>query len=130
MKIMLVALFGFLVFQSSHSKSFIGSVWAKKITKTASDTLTFKSNGSVLEHISRLDYTFHSSYKLSGDTVTINGKDNVHTTDLGKVNIHWVSTYLIKSDGLYMIGYKVFSHGRWYVSKIKNSQEPYYKKTM
>ena len=116
-----------ILLPQSHT-NLINSVWTHKITKSANNTLTFKCNGLVLEYDCELDYSFHSSYKISGDTITISGKDDSHSEDGGKINSYWISTYVVRGDGLYMIKNKVSDHGTWKVYKVENSQRPDYTK--
>jgi hypothetical protein len=124
----LLSIIAFCIFLPQTHANLINSVWGEKITKTASNALTFKANGLVLEYNSELDYAFHSSYKLSGDTVTISGKDDSHSEDHGKINSYWVSTYIIRGSGLYMIKNKVSFRGKWKVYTNKNNKIPDYKK--
>lgn len=126
MNILSIIVFSFLLPQT-HAH-LINSVWVKRITKTANNTLTFKSNGLVLEYDCELSYTFHSSYKLSGDTIIISGKDDSHSEDNGKINFYWISTYIIRGNGLYMIKNKVADHGKWKVYDSKNGAKPAYKR--
>ncbi|MBS1531904.1 MAG: hypothetical protein JSU01_16495 [Bacteroidetes bacterium] len=125
MKIFLIIAFSFIMPQS-HS-DLINSVWARKITPTANNTLTFKRGGVVLEYDCELGYAFHSTYKLSGDTITISGKDDSHSEDNGKILSYWITSYLIRGNGLYMIKNKVSEQGKWKIYHIKR-KEPDYKK--
>lgn len=128
MKGVITALFGFLIFQINDTHSLVGSVWACNVTATCVNTLMFKSNGTVLEYNCELDYAFHSTYKLTNDTIIIKGKDDSHSEDNGKVDSYWVSTYVIRGSGLYMIKNKVSFRGKWEVYTNKNNKVPEYKK--
>lgn len=126
MKTILVITIGLLLLQSKNS--LVNSVWAHKITGHAIKTLTFKLNGVVLEYDSELNYTFHSAYKLIKDTIIINGKDNSHSEDGGKIDSYWVTKCLIKRNALIVVTSKKLVRGKWSDQKIQPHDTPDYVK--
>ncbi|MFI5162778.1 MAG: hypothetical protein ACHQHN_15970 [Sphingobacteriales bacterium] len=123
-----LSIFVFLALFFNQDSKLKNTVWAYNVTPTCVNTLKFISNHIVLEYNCELDYAFHSSYQLFGDTVIISGKDDSHSEDNGKINQYWVTTYLIRNNGLYQIKNKVSDHGKWKVYDDKNVKNPDYKK--
>ena len=124
MKLFLIVVFSALV--NLNSDDLINSVWSHHINSKCVNTLTFKSNGLVLEYDCELDYAFHSSYKVKGDTIIIKGKDDSHSEDNGKINLYWITTYLKKGTALYVIESKTCDHGKWTNRNIKPHNTPEY----
>ncbi len=126
MRPIFVITIGLLLFQ--NKSQWENSVWAHKITDRASNTLTFKPNGVVLEYDCELNYTFHSTYKLVKDTVIIKGKDDSHSEDGGKINSYWVTSYIIKGNALIVAASKQFFRNKWSNKKIEPHETPDYVK--
>jgi len=104
----------------------VNSVWRHKITDHCINTLTFKSNGTVLEYDCELNYAFHSTYNIEKDTVVIKGKDDSHSEDNGKITSYWITKFLIKNNALYLIVREELVNGKWNNLNIKPVKNPAY----
>jgi len=124
MKLFLIIVFSALA--NLNSDNLINSVWSHHINRKCVNTLTFKSNELVLEYDCEIDYSFHSSYKVKGDTIVIKGKDDSHSEDNGKISFYWITTYLKKNGALYLIENKTCDNGKWTTRHIRPNGTPAY----
>jgi hypothetical protein len=117
-------LFGTIILQNDNH--LINSVWSHKVTDKCFDKLTFEPDNVVLEYDCELNYTFHSSYSISKDTISIQGKDDSHSEDNGKITSYWRIKYLTKNNGLYVIESKELVEGKWKNKKVHSNVNPDY----
>lgn len=117
----------FIIMGLNMNDKLKGSIWICKIAPGCVDTLKFKSNNQITEYSCEQEYTYHGSYTLLKDTLTITEKDDSHSEDHEKVT-YYKTKYLITKSTLLPIFSGELVKGKWKYKSLKPNTKNVYKR--
>lgn len=125
MKALLITLIFIMNFNVNDK--LMGSIWTCKIAPGCIDTLKFKSKYQITENSCEQEYTYHGSYTILKDTLTITEKDDSHSEDHGEVT-YYKTRYVITKSTLLPICSGELVKGKWKYKSIKSDIKTAYKR--
>jgi len=106
--------------------SLVNSTWILKIGN-GFDTLKFQKNNHVKIYDCEMQYTFHGSYTVSKDTLTIIEKDDSHSEDNAKV-MFFRMKYLMRKNALFPVRSSQLTKGKWVELKMEFDKTSFFKR--
>ncbi|MEO8885582.1 MAG: hypothetical protein ABI367_05925 [Mucilaginibacter sp.] len=123
MKTLLILLFGILISKNPIENT----TWTCKVAEGCFDTLKFKNDNLVNEYSCEDNYTCHSSYSYSKNTITIITKDDSHSEDHGKIDYFKIQ-YAIRGNYLYPFSRSELINKKWKKVDLKFDKKYFFKK--